>query len=202
MPEHRLHKILWASLVAGILTVCAAYVISVRAPRLPVIGQVHPFSLTNQLGRTVGLDALSGDVWVANVVFSRCPTQCRKLSRQMQVIQSRLPSGVRLVTLTADPQFDTPEVLKRYGEQYQADPAKWWFLTGPKAELYRLAIGDLKFSVVESGEPDAKLEDLFIHSASFVIVDRQGRLRVSVQSEDPDAEEKVLGYVRNLRLLR
>lgn len=201
MFDNRLHKMLWAMLVTGIVAVCVAFALTARAPALPVISQVHPFNLTNQLGNRVTLDSLLGEVWVANVIFSRCPTQCRKLSQQMQKIQSHLPSGAKLVTLTADPEYDTPQVLKRYGEQYQNQPDKWWFLTGPKTDIYRLAISDLKFSVMESGEPNPKLEDMFIHSVLFVVVDRKGRIRAVVQGEEPDAEEQVLKQVRYVRRL-
>jgi protein SCO1/2 len=117
----------------------------------------------------------------------------------MQRIQSRIPSGVRLLTLTADPEHDTPEVLKRYGLEYQASSDKWWMLTGRKSEVYRVAVADLKFAVVESGEPSPKIEDLFIHSADFGVLDSEGRLRFVIHSEDSDAEDQVLRSVKRLK---
>jgi protein SCO1/2 len=186
--------------VAGILVVSCAFALTGLRPRLPVISELKPFSLTNHLAEPVGLGSIRGSICVANVVFSRCPTQCRKLSSQMQRIQADIPAGVRLLSLTADPEHDTPQVLRRYGEQYKTDASKWWFLTGPKKELYRLAIEDLKFTVIESGEPDGKLEDLFIHSPVFAILDRRGRVRAVVQGEAANAEENVLRIVRSLRL--
>ena len=104
-----------------------------------------------------------------------------------------------MVSLTADPEFDTPEVLRRYGLEYQASPDRWWLLTGRKSEVYRVAISDLKFAVVESGEPSPKLEDLFIHSADFGVLDSQGRLRFVIHSEDSDAEEQVIRAVKRLK---
>jgi len=198
MPQSRLPGVLWGILVLGILWVTGGFLRSLSSPPLPVIGQVRPFTLTNQLGRPVGLDSLAGHVWVADVVFSRCPTQCRKLSRQMQRIQGALPAGVRLVTLTADPEFDLPDVLARYGKQYEADPGRWWFLTGQRTDVYRLAIEDLKFNVLETGKPGDNFEDLFIHSANFAIVDKQGRVRAVVQGDADGAEEDVLRIVRLL----
>jgi protein SCO1/2 len=117
----------------------------------------------------------------------------------MQKLQSLVGESARMVTLTADPEFDTPEVLKRYGKQYEANPERWWFLTGNRKEIYRLAIEDLKFTVLETGTPGGKLEDLFIHSANFVIVDRHGNLRAVVQSEDVNAEEEVVRVLQDLR---
>lgn len=72
-------------------------------------------------------------------------------------------------------------------------------LTGAKSEVYRVAVNDLKFAVVESGDRSARLEDLFIHSADFGIVDSEGRLRFIVHSEDPDAEDQVLRSVKRLK---
>ena len=192
-----LQRGLWGVLIAGLLAVSVAYFGSRGAP--PVLSRLHDFSLTNQSGQAVSLESLEGRITVVNVVFSRCPTQCRRLSAQMQRIQARIPSGVRLVTLTADPVHDTPEVLGRYGKEYGASPEKWWFLTGAKAEVYRVAVGDLKFAVVELGDPSAKLEDLFIHSADFGVLDSRGRLRFIVHGEDSDAEDKVLRSVKRLK---
>lgn len=195
--ESLLQRGLWAALVASLLAVSVAYLGSGEAP--PVLARLQGFTLTNQLDRPVDLGALRGRVTVVNVVFSRCPTQCRRLSAQMQRIQSRIPAGVRLVTLTADPEHDTPEVLARYSREYQASPDTWWFLTGRKAEVYRVAVSDLKFAVIESGDPAAKLEDLFIHSADFGILDTEGRLRFIVHGEDSDAEDRVLRSVKRLK---
>lgn len=195
--ESHIQRGLWAALIASLLAVSVAYLRSRNDP--PVLSRLEEFNLTNQLGQAVGRHALRGRVTVVNVIFSRCPTQCRRLSAQMQRIQSRIPSGVRLVSLTADPEFDTPEVLRRYGLEYQASPDRWWLLTGRKSEVYRVAISDLKFAVVESGEPSPKLEDLFIHSADFGVLDSQGRLRFVIHSEDSDAEEQVIRAVKRLK---
>lgn len=172
-----------------------------RASPLPVIGPVADFHLTNQFRLAVTREALEGFVWVADVIFSRCPGQCHELSQQMRRIQDRLPRGrpVRLVSLSADPAHDTPDVLLRYGARYGSDSNRWYFLTGPKADVYRLAIDSLKFSVVEKPEGERTAwEDLFIHSSAFAVVDRSGRLRAMVQGELPDAEERILGHVRGL----
>jgi protein SCO1 len=200
MTTVQFHRVIWGLLVGGLLAVVVAFVLAPPAqPRLPVIHQVHGFTLTNQVGTAVSLADLNGKVWVANVIFSRCPTQCRKLSRQMQRVQAELPARAHLVSLTADPSYDSAPVLQRYGEQYQTDPQRWWFLTGSKTEVYRVAVEDLKFSVLESGDPaPAKLEDLFIHSTSYSVVDRRGRLRAVVQGEAPDAEHQILDAVRRL----
>jgi protein SCO1/2 len=195
----RFQKSIWGVLVIGIIAVVVAFILSPPLERLPAFGLVQGFTLTNQIGEAITLDSLNGKVWVANVIFSRCPTQCRRLSAQMEEVQRHLPRGVRLVSLTADPGYDSPKVLERYGEKYHTDPAKWWFLTGPKSEVYRVAVQDLKFSVMETGDDQTnRLENLYIHSTSYTIVDRHGRLRGVVQGENEDAPAQILRKVKLL----
>jgi protein SCO1/2 len=140
-------------------------------------------------------------VLIVNVIFTRCPGQCHRLSQQMVELQRRIPKGapVRFVSLTADPGYDSPEVLKKYGDRYGVDGARWLLLTGGKADLYHLAMDGMKFSVVENDPKRATtLEDLFIHSASFALVDRSGRLRAMVQAEESNAIDEVIRLSRLL----
>jgi protein SCO1 len=150
------------------------------APRLPVYGPVSEFSLTNQAGQAVTLRDLAGHVWVADVIFTRCPGPCLKMSRQMMELQQALPAGspARLVSLTTDPEFDTPAVFKAYATRFNADPARWQFLTGDKQQLMRLTVESLKLTALAKKPEDRESpQDLFLHSTIFVLVDRQGRLR-------------------------
>lgn len=194
-------KIIWIGLVGVMGWVVFRFMSLDRAP-LPVLGRISDFNLTNQFSQVVNRTNLEGRIWVADVIFSRCPTQCHRLSQLMARLQSGIPDNapVNFVSLTADPAYDTPEVLNRYGERYKANPARWWFLTGTKAELYRFAMQDLKFTVVENSTPNPKLEDLFIHSSFFVIVDGKGQIRAVVQAEKASAEYDVAAIVN--RLLR
>ena len=98
----------------------------------------------------------------------------------MKILQDALPatSAAKLITMTTDPNFDTPPVMKAYGERFGADAARWIFLTGRKIEIARLAIDGLKLTTVEKKpEERADPNDLFIHSTIFVVVDKQARLR-------------------------
>jgi protein SCO1/2 len=192
----------WIALVAIMLTVAVVFLR--RAPRLaplPEISRIGSFSLTNQFGIRVGREDLEGWVVVADVIFSRCPGQCHQLSLAMARMQSALPMGsrIRLVSLTADPAFDTPNVLERYGRRYGVQGERWHFLTGPKLDVYRLATDGMKFSVVENeSAKGGNLEDQFIHSSSFAIIDRRGILRAMVQLEDPRCVERVVELATRL----
>lgn len=149
-------------------------------PPLPVIGRVADFALTNQDGQTVSLAALTNHVWVADIIFTRCAGPCPRMTAQMHSLQGLLPkdSTAKLVTLTTDPDYDSPAVLKRYGEHYDADFNRWTFLTGTKAEIAGLAGDSLKLSAVPIKPEDRKNDaDLFIHTTIFVLVDKHAQLR-------------------------
>jgi cytochrome oxidase Cu insertion factor (SCO1/SenC/PrrC family) len=82
------------------------------------------------------------------------------------------------VTLTTDPDFDTPPVMKKYGERFGADFNRWMFLTGSKTEIAGLAGDSLKLSAVPVKPEERKNDaDRFIHSTIFVVVDKHARLR-------------------------
>lgn len=177
---------------------------------LPLYGAIESFTLTNQNGKAVTLTGLKGRVWVADIIFTRCPGQCLRMTMQMKQLQQALPasSQARLVSLTTDPDFDTPPVLKAYGQRFGADPGRWIFLTGTKSQLADLAIGSLKLTVVEK-KPEERdsPQDLFVHSTIFVIVDKRGQLRGTFETsgEGVDFEKvkkEILAAVRRLELER
>jgi cytochrome oxidase Cu insertion factor (SCO1/SenC/PrrC family) len=179
-------KSVWIGLVLVVATLGLIFALAriessgKQAGPLPVLGQLPDFVLTNQSGQAVTLADLRGKVWIADIIFTRCAGPCPHMTRRMKILQSALPatSPAKLVTLTTDPDFDTPPVMKAYGEKFGADAARWIFLTGRKTEIARLAIDGLKLTTVEK-KPEERADpaDLFIHSTIFVIVDKQARLR-------------------------
>jgi cytochrome oxidase Cu insertion factor (SCO1/SenC/PrrC family) len=201
-PPQQLEGLVWGALglIVGLVLGAFAYsrlapATRARGPALPVLSQVTGFTLTNQAGQVVTAEALRGRPWLACVIFTRCPGPCVRMTRNLAALQNRLPreSEVMLVTLTADPAFDTPEVLRRYAAAFGADTHRWHFLTGPQVELYTLATRQLLLAVGENPDPaTARPEDLFIHSTRVVLVDAHGRVRASYDGEDPAALEAVL----------
>ncbi|MGA2244264.1 MAG: SCO family protein [Verrucomicrobiota bacterium] len=147
---------------------------------LPLLGAVADFALTNQDGQPTTLAALTNHVWVADIIFTRCAGPCPRMTGQMRSVQALLPpdSQARLVTLTTDPDYDSPAVLKKYGERFGADFGRWLFLTGSKAQIAGLASDSLKLSAVPV-KPEDRLNDadLFIHTTILVLVDKHARLR-------------------------
>jgi protein SCO1/2 len=206
--------LVWGGLVLIIAVIGGAFVWSKPGgggKPLPVIGQISNFNLTNQDNEAVSLASLRGQVWVADIIFSRCPGPCAKMTRHFAELQAALPSGkpVRLVTFTSDPEYDTPAVLKKYGDRFGADAGHWWFLTGNKPAIRSLAVNDFKFVVVDKDPKDRTVpDDLFIHSTWFALVDKKGRVRgwtdreghehAIFDSEDPEERAQILSAVKQL----
>ena len=173
---------------------------------LPVIGQVADFTLTNQDNHAVSLADLKGHVWVADIIFTRCAGPCPEMTRKMKELQEALPdsSTARLVSLTTDADYDSPEVLARYADRYGADAGRWMFLTGDKVGIANLAIDSLKLTALAKPAKDRTTpNDLFVHSTIFVVVDKQGRLRGAFDSvgqniDWPTAKQAILGAVETL----
>lgn len=184
----------WGGIAFVVFAIGAAFVrerfsgFGYRLPvRLPVIAQVADFTLTNQLDRPVRLADLRGQVWVADIIFTRCPGPCATMTKRMSELQAALPTNapVKLVSLTTDPAHDTPRALASYAQRFGADSNRWHFLTGPKADLVKLAVDSLKLTVLDTEEAKrTSPNDLFIHSTIFVVVDKQGRLRAVLESLD------------------
>lgn len=209
----RLSRTLWVGVGLLIVILAVAMALSRVEPRrgravapLPVLGQVADFTLTNQNGQAVTLTNLLGRVWVADIIFTSCAGPCPRMTKQMKALQGALPPGsrARLVTLTTDPDTDIPAVLKTYAARFEADLARWMFLTGTKKEIAALAIGSLKLTAIEKKpEERENPQDLFIHSTIFVVVDKQGRLRGVFETEgggvDPIRErDKIIAAVQRL----
>ncbi len=152
---------------------------------LPVIGPVADFTLTNQDGKISTLADLTNHVWLADIVFTRCAGPCPRMTQQMKSVQDLLPkeSGAKLVTLTTDPEFDTPEQFKKFGSHYGADFNRWTFLTGDKLQIGLLAANSLKLAAQPVKPEEQKdVADLFIHTTIFTVVDKHARLRGSFET--------------------
>ena len=210
-PSHKPVLAIFGGLALAGAAACLAVLVAAAqkaesSQPLPVIGPVADFALTNQNGQVVSRADLRGHVWVADVIFTRCPGPCLKMSRQMKDLQQALPaaSSARLVTLTTDPDFDTPPVLKTYASRLASNPDRWLFLTGNRSQIASLVTGSLKLTAMEKEPSDQQSQsDLFIHSTIFVIVDKQGQLRGTFETTgegiDPGAvQARILAAVRQL----
>jgi protein SCO1/2 len=212
-PPKKFPQTFWlgSSLLFGLLGLAAllSFLETNRAPKnaLPVVGQIADFTLTNQNGQVATLADLTNHVWVADIIFTRCAGPCPRMTAQMKSLQDLLPqnSNAKLVTLTTDPDYDTPPVMKRYGERFNADFNRWTFLTGTKKEIAALGSGSLKLSAVPVKLDEQKNPvDLFIHTTIFVVVDKRAQLRGIFETGGDgvdwtnDVQSKLLATVHQL----
>ena len=174
---------------------------------LPVISQVADFTLTNQDGKITTLADFTNHVWVADIIFTSCGGPCPRMTQQMRQVQEKLPadSTAKLVTLTTLPEFDTPEVLKKYGTHCGADFSRWTFLTGDKMQIGLLGANSLKLSSQPvKPEEQKNAADLFIHTTIFVIVDKHAQLRTYFETGGDGVDwtngvlPKILATIRQL----
>jgi protein SCO1 len=142
---------------------------TVRATNLPADGsQPTPdFSLTDQNGREFHSRTLRGKVWVASIFYASCPGPCLKLNQALSGLQSESDfKDVKFVSITCDPQDDTPEVLKDYAARFNPDPKQWIFLTGDLKKIAELGQSRFMLAVAEKS-----------HSSEAVVLDKNSIVR-------------------------
>ncbi len=138
--------------------------------------KIRPFKLKNQFGTEVGLDDFGGKIIVADFFFTSCPSICPTLTRNMKRLQTaflKTDSLVRFVSFTIDPTRDSVEKIKAYGDKYGINHDTWWMLTGPKQEIYDIALNEFKASVASDG----KIDTSFIHTEKFFLLDKDKVVR-------------------------
>lgn len=158
------------------------------SPRLEKYAMAPQFQFTDQNGKSVSTEDLKGKIWVANFIFTRCAGPCPVMTSRMSAVNQSLGDKVKdveLITITVDPEFDTPEVLKKYSERVGGTD-RWRFLTGPKDKVEEtITKGFLQaLAKEESGMP--------IHSTRFILVDRDGWMRGFQDGNDEEVVQKLL----------
>jgi protein SCO1/2 len=183
----------WHSIAKTTAGLLAVALIGCAAPHadLPSLGAVSDFTLTDQTGASfASAPELKGHVWVADFMFTNCPGPCPRMSSQMHQVQTALTGqDVRLVSITVDPDRDTPQELAKYAAYYSAKPGIWYFLTGPRATLNHLGQDVFKLNAV-----DGSLD----HSTRFTLVDRNSEIRGYYLTSEPDAITRVIADAKAL----
>ena len=102
---------------------------------------IPEFTFTNQEGKPIGRAQMEGKITVVDFFFTSCPSICPVMSKEMARVNDmfRDEPQVQLMSISIDPEYDTPQILKKYAEEHQAIPGKWHFLSGPKQETFQLA---------------------------------------------------------------
>ncbi len=159
---------------------------------------IPEFTFTNQEGNPVGRKEMEGKVTIVDFFFTSCPSICPVMSKEMERVNDmfREEPKVQIMSISIDPEYDTPQILKTYADEHNAISGKWHFLTGPKDVTYQLArCGFVLPTLDGNGVPDD-----FVHSDKFILIDELGRIRgyySGTNREDVDLlmlETKVLLY--------
>ncbi len=156
------------------------------------------FRLIERSGKPVTEADLAGDVWVAAFIFTRCPSSCPRITTVMKGLQGPLgDAGVRLVSLSVDPEHDTPEVLAKYASGFGAEADRWWFLTGKQDEIVDLILNRFHLPIEKNpgNDSDSKAEAVR-HSPRLVLVDRGNQVAGFFDSDDPKDIRKLLASAK------
>jgi protein SCO1/2 len=164
--------------------------------QLPKIAPAPQFTLTSQDGKQIALADLRGKVVAVTFIFTLCSATCPVLTPMMSLVQDRLGpdfgTNVAFVSITIDPERDTPEMLKLYAQMYGADVPGWHFLTGEAPVIHDLT---RRYGVFATKTANGDIEHSFLTS----IVDRHGILRVQylgVRFDPDEFRRDLLGLLR------
>lgn len=200
--------VVWTSLIAVLAGISSAFFYqtftqqtsNISSPNLPYLGDTGLFTLMTSDGKELSQDDLKEKVWVADFIFTRCMGQCPFMIEKTKELQESFMDSqdLRFVSISVDPQTDTPEVLKAYKEKHEIHSDQWLFLTADKKTIYDLVKSRFKLGVDEGGD----MKEPIIHSNRFVLVDRQGMIRgyySAASQEDFEALRKDLTALLQVR---
>jgi protein SCO1 len=176
----------WALAVMVMLGIVGMGLWGHRTEASPALFSAPAFSLTDQNGRTMTDATLRGNVWIAMVFFTECPGVCPMMSARMAQLQKTVVRpDVKIISLSLDPEHDTPEVLKGYADRFGADSARWHMLTGPKQTMYDLARAfKLAAEPAHDGQP-------IVHTQKVLLIDRGNCVRGVYDTSDDTSMKKL-----------
>jgi protein SCO1/2 len=157
---------------------------------------VPMFAFINQDGDSLNDTFVKGKIWVAHYFFIACPSICPKMMADMQTVQSAFKGddNVKIISLTVNPEEDTPKQLKEYALKRKIDLRKWQLGTGNKRDLYRFARNGLFITATDGdGGPND-----FIHSDKFVLIDRNDHIRGYYDGTSPAEVAQLIKDIRRL----
>jgi protein SCO1/2 len=203
-------------LAFGLMIVAAVFLFNVyrwagetaRVQDLPRLYETPEFTLTNCTGESVTRKDLLGMNWVVNFIFTRCQGPCPLMTQKMVSLQTLLaeegfltsPYSVRLVSITVDPAYDTPEVLTEYAQNWGADLRSWYFLSGPETSTLELIKKGFKIAASREGSGSAVPMEMpgIIHGSQFLLVDQDGWVRRIYPLNTPDLKHEIVEAMRDL----
>lgn len=193
----------WALLATVLLTILVGAVLHYAPPTMiskapPSIKSVGGFALIDQNGDVVTADELAGRIWVADFIFTRCTSSCPLMTEAMKKLRAGWPAGipVRFVSVSVDPEYDRPPVLRAYMTRHRIKGDDWLFLTGEKDAIDRIARETFLLPVEEN--PPADANQPVLHSTRFVLVDPANTIRGYYDGLEKGAVERLIEDARDI----
>jgi protein SCO1 len=163
-----------------------------------VFHTVPPFVLTDQNNQQVTEALTKNKIYVADFIFTRCATICPKITSQLVRIQKEFADdSVLILSHTIDPDYDTPEVLKGYATNNDAQDGVWYFLTGNKASLYDLAHKGYYIAATEDEKKTDAIQT-FSHSDKLILIDKEGHIRGFYEGTNPSDVDRLRAEIKVL----
>lgn len=182
-----------AAIVLG--STAAVAMLRHRSVELPRYGEVPAFALRDAAGQPFGTAQLDGRPWIVDFIFTTCPEICPRMTEDMSRLQTwlvnrALDGKVRLVSVSVDPDRDTPEKLRAYANQFHARPGTWTFATGSQQAIEDAVVHGFKIAV--SREKDDSQDGFaIVHGTKFVLVDAKRQIRGYYDTGDSAAMSKL-----------
>ena len=199
-------RLLFALLVIFLLAVVPAVVAPTlvcrpAGPDLPELGAVPAFSLTDEHGGPFTEEALRGHPTIVGFVFTRCDSICPAITARMRGLEEqtadRKGAAIKLLSISVDPEYDTPPRLLEYATRFQADFARWRFLTGSREHVRSLVEGPFMNSMIRKGLTASGAPDIS-HSGYLVLIDGELEIRGVYDSNDVHRLEALMRDARFL----
>lgn len=169
-------KIFYISFFA-VLVVVFYLIVSKWITRDDTIAVVQPFSFTNQDGKQVTRDDVTGKVYVAEYFFTHCDGICPTMNNNMRLVYEEFMKDTNFLILshTCDPDRDSVAQMKYYADSMKVDTKRWIFLTGRKDSLYNTA--RVSYTIDDPANSLKNIDDQFIHSQFWALVDKNGEVK-------------------------
>ena len=168
---------------------------------MPHIATLPAMEFTAHDGSKVTRADFDGHVTVVDFIFTRCTSSCPRLSERMAETRKTLDADVqsgalRFVSISVDPEHDTPEVLAKFAAVYKADAPAWRFATGPVDDIERVVVQGFRTGLTRSAKK-AEVGDI-VHGEKFIVVDRKGDIRAFLSTETGHDAQAVAEEVHKL----
>ncbi|MHA8067160.1 SCO family protein [Aquirufa sp. ROCK2-A2] len=174
-------------------------------PKLDTVFQTIPeFQLINEKGEDFSSSNLKNKIYVANFFFTRCTTICPKLNSQVNRASDAFlkSDDVEFISISVDPKFDQPDILKNYSAKFDSTKKNWHFLTGEKKYIYPLILKGFHVPLADASEYDQAIknpDETFIHSERLVLVDKEGVIRGFYDGTDRKEVDRLMMEIKVLQ---